>query len=192
MNVLKLLNLKVIKYGFYILHDKIRTDYERYNLINKNPTLNIEENVQIKSPGRLFLGKNVIIQKGCILHCGGMAWSNFKGYIKIGDDSVISPNCIFYGAGEIEIGKRLDCGPGVMIFSSRTDYSLDLIGKKNEKRLFDKVAIGNDVILYAGAIINYGISIADGAVIGAGSVVLSNIPANEVWAGSPARFIKKR
>ena len=187
-----MLNLKFINIFFHQLHNKIGKDYELYNLIRKNSTLKIEENVQIKSPYRLVLGKNVIIQKGSILHCGGMAWSNFKGYIEIGDDSVISPNCIFYGAGEIRIGKRFDCGPGVKIFSSRTDYSLDLIGRKNEKRIFKKVTIGDDVILYAGVIINCGISIADGAVVGAGSVVLSNIPANEVWAGSPARFIKKR
>jgi acetyltransferase-like isoleucine patch superfamily enzyme len=69
-------------------------------------------------------------------------WSNFKGYIKIGDESVISPNCIFYGAGGIEIGKRFDCGPGVMVFSSRTDYSTKHKGK-GVKHYFRKVFIGD-------------------------------------------------
>lgn len=167
-------------------------EYSLFKIKQKYTTCVFETGVQIKSPNKLILGKNVIIQKNTILHCGGMVWSNFKGYIEIGDDSIISPNCVFYGAGGIHIGKRFDCGPGVMIFSSRTDYSLELIGRKNEDRIFKKVSIGDDVILFAGVIINCGVTIGDGAVVGAGSVVLSDIAANEVWAGSPARFIKKR
>lgn len=36
------------------------------------------------------------------------------------------------------------------------------------------------------------VRIGDDAVIGAGSVVTKDIPAGEVWAGNPAKFIKKR
>lgn len=158
----------------------------------KYPNVFIERSVQVKNIRDLTIGKNVVIQKGSILHCGGMKWSDFKGYIRIGDDSVISPYCIFYGAGGIEIGKRFDCAPGVMIFSSCTDYNCGINGQKNEKRLFKKVIIGDDVILFAGVIVNLGVKINSGAVIGAGSVVLSDIPSNEVWAGVPAKFIKKR
>ena len=34
--------------------------------------------------------------------------------------------------------------------------------------------------------------IGDNVLIGAGSVVLSDIPSNEVWVGNPAKFLKKR
>lgn len=34
--------------------------------------------------------------------------------------------------------------------------------------------------------------IGENAIVGAGAVVTKNIPANEVWAGNPAHFIKKR
>lgn len=36
------------------------------------------------------------------------------------------------------------------------------------------------------------VTIGEGAIVGAGSIVTKNIPDNEVWAGNPARFIKKR
>lgn len=36
------------------------------------------------------------------------------------------------------------------------------------------------------------VTIGENAVVGAGSIVTKDIPANEVWAGNPARFIKKR
>lgn len=54
------------------------------------------------------------------------------------------------------------------------------------------VIIGNDVWIGQDVLILSGISIADGAVIGARSVVTKNIGAYEIWAGNPARFIKKR
>jgi acetyltransferase-like isoleucine patch superfamily enzyme len=36
------------------------------------------------------------------------------------------------------------------------------------------------------------VTIGEGAIVGAMSVVTKDIPTNEVWAGNPARFIKKR
>ena len=36
------------------------------------------------------------------------------------------------------------------------------------------------------------VTIGEGAIVGAGSIVTKDIPANEVWAGNPARFIRKR
>lgn len=187
MHILKLLLwiTKKIKY-------EVIRRYADYKVQNKFPFAQFEEDVQIKSPERLILGKNVIVQKGTIFHCGGMEWSRGQGNIKIGDDSVISPYCIFYGAGGIEIGNRFDCGPNVMIFSSRSNYDFRFLGEKNEERYFNKVIIGNDVILFSGVIVNVGVKIGDGAVIGAGSVVLSDIPSMEVWGGIPAKFLKNR
>jgi chloramphenicol O-acetyltransferase type B len=52
--------------------------------------------------------------------------------------------------------------------------------------------IGNDVWIGAEALIMPGVKIADGAVIGARSVVTKNIGSFEIWAGNPAKLIKKR
>ncbi len=52
--------------------------------------------------------------------------------------------------------------------------------------------IGNDVWIGAEALIMPGIQIGNGAVIGARSVVTKNIGPYEIWAGNPARLVKKR
>lgn len=52
--------------------------------------------------------------------------------------------------------------------------------------------IGNDVWLGIRTIVLGGVHIADGAVIGAGSVVTKDVGPYEIWAGNPARFIRKR
>jgi acetyltransferase-like isoleucine patch superfamily enzyme len=146
----------------------------------------------VKNPHLLELGENVVIQKGTILHCGGMPWSYGKGKIKIGANSVISPYCVLYGAGEIEIGERFDCGPGCMIFSSQSNYSASRVGMPGITHRFGKVTIGDDVILFAGCIIGPGVTIGSGAVIGAGSVVLDDVPSMAIYAGVPAKKIKDR
>lgn len=186
-------NMNILQLLLWItseIKDEIVRRYANYKIQNKFPSVRFEEDVQIKSPERLTVGKNIIVQKGTILHCGGMEWSKGEGYIRIGNDSVISPYCIFYGAGGIEIGNRFDCGPNVMIFSSRSDYNATIIGKKNEAKCFEKVSIGDDVILFAGVIVSVGVTIGDRAVVAAGSVVLSDISPMEVWAGVPAKFVR--
>ena len=55
-----------------------------------------------------------------------------------------------------------------------------------------KTTIENDVWIGIGAIIKAGVTIHNGAVIGAGSVVTHDVPAYEIWAGNPARKIRDR
>lgn len=57
---------------------------------------------------------------------------------------------------------------------------------------FAKTIIGNDVWIGQNTIIKAGVTIGDGAIIGAGSVVTKNIPPYEIWAGNPARCIRRR
>lgn len=55
-----------------------------------------------------------------------------------------------------------------------------------------KTYIGSDVWIGAHALIKSGVTIADGAVIGMGSVVTKDVGAYEIWAGNPAKLIRKR
>lgn len=161
-----------------------------YWLNNKYKSCTIEPYVIIKGDlNNLFLGENVIFQSGTVLHLGGMKWCKNEGKIEIGDNSVISPNCIIYGCGPggVRIGKNFDCGPTVGIFSSRTDYYL---GANNH--LFSPVVIGDNVIIYANSVISPGVTIQDGAVIAAGSVVTKDVPRNSLVGGSPAKIIKSK
>lgn len=68
----------------------------------------------------------------------------------------------------------------------RYDHARDMESKKKAT-----VKICDNVLIGAGAIVLKGVTIGENSIIGAGAVVTKDVPANEIWAGNPARFIKK-
>lgn len=158
------------------------------------PDAVLERNVQVKRPDRLVIGRGVVIQRNSVLHCGGADWCGGEGGIEIGDGTCISPDCVLYGTGAvIRIGRNFDCGPGTRIFASRTRFEDAPPARRAEAEyVFGDVTIGDDVICFANVTISPGVSIGDGAVVAAGSVVLDDVPPETLVAGAPARVVRPR
>lgn len=174
---------------FKLMLRAIRQHRLQSRLIRQCTGLSIESQVIFKGDiNNISLGKNVIIQSGTVLHLGGLEWCKNAGHLRIGDDSCISPNCTLYGTGPggITIGNRFDCGPGVRIFSSRTDYE-----SASRSAVFAPVVIGDDVIIFSNVVISPGVSIGDRSVIAAGSVITRNIPSDCLAGGAPGKVIKE-
>jgi acetyltransferase-like isoleucine patch superfamily enzyme len=178
----------------YLLH-RLRAAYgqleEERRLRERFPTATVDPGVRVVSPELLELGENVLVQRGTTLHCGGLDWSDGRGRIAIGPHSVIGPNCILWGAGEIELGEGFECGPGCMIFASAQDFATRLPQPVPPPLRFGKVTAGSYVSIYSGAIISPGVTLGAGAVVAAGSVVVTDVPSREFWGGVPARPIRQ-
>lgn len=104
-------------------------------------------------------------------------------------------NSIIQCHEEIIIGDHVNIGAGCMIMDSnfhstdwrdRLDRHKDIENHKNAP-----IRIGDVVFIGARSIICKGVTIGAHSMIAAGSVVVTDVPANEVWGGNPARFIKK-
>jgi maltose O-acetyltransferase len=148
--------------------------------------------VEIINHKSLELGEKVSLQDDVVLHCGGADWCNNEGFISIGSQSVISSYCVFWGCGaKIVIGNNFDCAPGTKIFASRTEYEKQIEYPNLNPHVFEDVIIGDNVVCYANVIISPGVKIGNGAVIGANSLVLTDVAENTLVAGSPARIIRK-
>lgn len=163
-----------------------------HQVTRRAPGTEIRQGVTIINPDRFHCGRNTRIESGCFIHCGGNAWSNYEGEISLGDGCCLAQNNVLYGAGGIEAGDLVETGPGVLIFSSRDDYSREHAKKPTKVHQFSKVVIGSYSIIFSGAVIVPGVHIGEGAVIGAGSVVTQDVPAWTVAAGAPARPIGPR
>ena len=107
--------------------------------------------------------------------------------IKIGKNVFINACCRFQDQGGIEIGDGSLIGHNTTIATLNHDFNPD----KRANLHPSPVKIGKNVWIGSDSTILPGVEIGDGAVIGAGSIVTKNVPANSIAVGSPARVIKK-
>ncbi|MNX74713.1 Maltose O-acetyltransferase [compost metagenome] len=80
-------------------------------------------------------------------------------------------------------------GPAVQIYCA--EHHLDPVPRAQGIEIAKPVTIGRDVWIGGGAILLAGITICDGAIVGAGSVVTRNVPPGVTVVGNPARPIKR-
>ena len=104
----------------------------------------------------------------------------------------VSPVIFNASSGKIIVGKYAFFGSGVMLLAGSHDYTLK--GKERQDHWYTEgydIKIGEGTWISSGVLILGPCIIGDNAVIGAGSVVHNDIPANELWYGNPIKFIRK-
>ena len=112
--------------------------------------------------------------------------------ITIGNDVDIAWGVIITTKGSVYIGDRTYIGYNSMIFSANHTVPQRPHKIFNSGHSLAPVTIKNDVWIGAGCIILPGVSIEEGAVVAAGSVVTKDVEKYTIVAGNPARIIKKR
>lgn len=109
------------------------------------------------------------------------------GRLEIGDRTSVNYGADFAATGLVKIGS--DCGIGTHVIIMDSDFhELDDRSRRPEPK---PVVIGNHVWLANRSMVLPGVTIGDGAVIGAGSVVMTDIPERCLAMGNPARVVKK-
>lgn len=111
-----------------------------------------------------------------------------KENISIGDNCALNAYIHIWGSGGVEIGNNVMIAAHVIITSVTHDYNSPSI--RHSKLIHKKVIIKDNVWIGTGSIILPGITIGEGAVIGAGSVVTHDVPSKSIVVGNPARIIK--
>jgi acetyltransferase-like isoleucine patch superfamily enzyme len=117
-----------------------------------------------------------------------------KAILKIGDNVGMSSVAI-YCQTQITIGDNVRFGGNTVVYD--TDFHSLYAEERtnvpeNRANVRSKpVVIGNNVFVGAHSLILKGVEIGEGSIVGGGSVVTTSIPANEIWGGNPARFIRK-
>lgn len=143
-----------------------------------------------------FQMSTISIGKNCTFNSS--SWFNFRG---------LNHRCIIQtgkSGAKIQIGHH--CGfSGCSIVADKEviigDYSTfganAVIGDRDDhQEIYDSepksIHIGSHVWVGMNAIIMKGVTIGDNSIVAAGALVTKDIPANEIWGGVPAKFIKNR
>lgn len=109
------------------------------------------------------------------------------GNIDLVGNVFINANCNFLDNEKITIKDGSMIGPNVTLttVSHYTDPKL-----RHNSNIIKPINIGENVWIGAGAVIFPGVNIGNNSIIAANSVVNSDVPANSLYAGTPAKFKK--
>ncbi len=140
-----------------------------------------------KGPGsQINIGSSVVLGKSTIVSCLSAA-------ISIGDDVTIGPHChLRAGMGPISIGSNVTVGSHTVIISGNPSYKNLQVPMKKQVGDTRGINIGDDVWIGVGVRIIDGVKVGNGSVLGAGAVVIEEVPDYAIAAGVPAKVIGNR
>lgn len=107
--------------------------------------------------------------------------------LTLGDFCAVGDRAILYALGPISIGARTTISQGAHLCAGTHDWR-----DAARPLLKPPVSIGNDAWVCADAFIGPGVTVGDGAIVGARGVVTRDVPANSTVAGNPARIIERK
>jgi putative colanic acid biosynthesis acetyltransferase WcaF len=125
------------------------------------------------------------VGKGVHVYPGVKIWAPWN--LNLDDYCGIANGVILYSQGKITIGKRSIISQGAHLVSGTHDYT-----KQGFPLVTKEITIGNDVWVAADAFVHPGITIGEGCVIGARSVVTKDMPKWMVCTGHPCMPVKNR
>ena len=117
---------------------------------------------------QVTIEKNAVIMMGAILNIGAV----------VGEGTMIDMGAVL--GGRATVGKHCHVGAGAVLAGVVEPASAT------------PVIVEDDVVIGANAVVIEGIRIGKGAVVAAGAVVIEDVPAGAVVAGSPARVVKQK
>lgn len=163
---------------FLTLLSETRKAIRLFNNLDPEDTAAMQEALQSilgKAGSDIQINQPFKCDYGCNISIGNGFFANFN--LTILDEAPVS------------IGDNVFIGPNVSIFTAC--HSVIPEQRRDRSEWAEPVTIGNDAWIGGCAVILPGVTIGDGATIGAGSVVTKNIPPRVVAAGNPCRVIKK-
>lgn len=189
--------LAILKNKWDMLH--CRLIFWGNNIRHKNFHSRGVPYVSVAIGGTCIFGKNLNMNNGIRNNPIGATqrctiFVDNNASLVIGDNVGISQAAIICHT-KIVIGNNVNIGGGVCIYD--TDFhSLDYRLRENANtdmvnKIKKPVIIEDNAFIGAHSIILKGVTIGKNAVIGAGSVVTRSVPANQIWAGNPAKFIRE-
>jgi serine acetyltransferase len=166
-----------------------RPDLEALGVTCAGDNVRIHASVVIINPEALRVGNHVRIDPFCLLSAGGK--------IVLGEHIHIAAHCSLIGAAGIDLEDFTGISHGARLFSAVDDMSgTHLTGPTVPDELRNvqsgPIKLQRHAVVGTNAVIFPGVTIGEGAIVGALSFVREDVPAWAIWAGVPAKHVGTR
>lgn len=195
--IIRRCKIKIVR-EYWILCNKMKL---KINNIQFGLNCALFNSLYIRNNGNICIGDNFLMTSmggynPLCRNIKGAIVAESNSTISIGDHVHVSSPCI-WARKRIVIGNDVKIGGDTMIIDSDA-HSLNYLDRRIGLDKEDcsnahskEIVIGNDVLIGTRCTILKGVHIGDRCVIGAGSVVTTDIPADTIAAGNPCRVIRK-
>ena len=143
----------------------------------------IDKTVKFIGSGKVFVSKKAEIRAYSIIEMD-------QGYLFIGESSVIGYGSVIQCSGKVNIGNSSLIGPNCNFFASSHPINNKVITE--QKLIRGIVEIKDNIWIGANCVVNINTIIESGSIIGCNSFVNKNIPNDQIWAGTPIKFIRNK
>jgi acetyltransferase-like isoleucine patch superfamily enzyme len=167
------------------------------------------QNVVLRHPHKIQIGSDVVIDDNCLLDAKGETNRGIRigdgvfvgrntilscknGDIELRDGANLGFNCEVFSASRVVIGQRVLMAAYAYVIGGDHDFSDAAVTVLDQPRVSAGVTIGDGAWIGAGAKILDGVAVGTRAVIGAAAVVRESVPDAAVAVGIPARVVSSR
>ena len=167
------------------------------------------QNVVLRHPHKIRIGSDVVIDDNCLLDAKGSGnrgisigtgvfigrntiLSCKNGDIEIGDGANVGFNCEIFSASRVTIGRETLVAAYCYLIGGDHDFSDPARDVLSQGRRSEGITVGDGAWLGAGVKVLDGVAVGDRAIVGAAAVVREDVPAGEIAVGVPARIVGSR
>ena len=184
------LGVKLRQFFLILRMKKIKTGSESWHRLQQKISLLSSSDYDM-SLRNFFYEKSLESCKGMIYVLPNVIMC-YPYRLNVGYNVFINRGAYITARAEISIGDNVMIGPYVVINSGGHLYKSKDKLIRNQGHKLEPINIGSDVWIGAHAVIMPGVTIGDGAVVGAGAVVTRSIPPYGVAVGVPAKVVSYR
>jgi acetyltransferase-like isoleucine patch superfamily enzyme len=167
------------------------------------------QNVVLRHPQKIRIGDDVVIDDNCLLDAKGTTNRGISiasgvfigrntilsckdGDIDIHEGANIGFNCELFSASRVTVGRQTLVAAYCYLVGGDHDFSDPEKAVLAQARQSRGITVGDGAWLGAGSKVLDGVTIGDRAVIGASAVLRDNVPAGAIAVGIPARVVAQR
>lgn len=171
------------------LYDPLDKELVKDRLLARSLTKELNDTSEDQPQKRMEILAKLLPKAAGDLSLQPPFYCDYGSNIITGQKVFFNFNCVVLDVMQVKIGSRSMFGPNVQIYTAT--HPLEHIDRSSGLEYAKPIEIGEDVWVGGSAVICPGVSIGSRSVIGAGSVVTRNIPADVIAAGNPCKVIRK-